>query len=167
MKKILVSLSGLMLLTIIIAGCTPVPTPDVEITGTNFNLGVSVDSTDAFTSPHYYAILTDNTLLTVRNYVDIVVDGAYGKINQVTGVGPDSAIFIRMGEVLGFTSQYIPAGDTLYITGLTMEVTDEAQKLWTDQSIKSYRLDFHFVGEDGYGKHKRFDVCRSVTLFRF
>ena len=166
MKKILFSLSGLIILIIIIAGCTPVPTPDVEVTGFTI-IGNYVDSTTAFTPGNLY-VQFDDTKLVVRNYVDAIVDGAYAEVYRVVDLNPANAIFVRTGDILGFTTQHFgqtdTTQDTLTIGSLMMNVKPEAESLWVNKNIQSYRLDLHFTGEDGYGKHKRFDVYRSVSL---
>ena len=168
MKKILLGLSGLTILTIIIAGCTPVPTPDVEVTGFTI-IGNYVDSTTASTAGHLY-VQFDNTRLVVRNYVNVKVDRAYCEVYQVVDANPANDVYIRRGDISGFTTQNIGEDSTgqyeVTIAGLKMEVTAEAESLWVDKDIQSYRLDLHFAGEDAYGKHKRFDVYRSASLCR-
>ena len=168
MKKILVGLSGLAILAIIAAGCTPVPPPNVEVTGFTV-IGNYVDSTTAFTSGHLY-VQFDDTRLVVKNYVNIIVQRVYCEVYRVVDTNQANDVYVRTSDILGFTTQYIDENSEGYyeitVQGLKMEITAEAESLWTDKDIQSYRLDLHFAGEDAYGKHKRFDVYRSASLCR-
>ncbi len=168
MKKILLGLSGLTILTIIIAGCTPVPTPDVEVTGFTA-IGNYVDSSYAFTIDTVF-VHFDDTRLVVKNYVNVKVDRAYCEVYQVVDANSANDIFIRRDDILGFSTQNISEDSTgqyeVTIKGLMLNVKAEAESLWVDKDIQSYRLDLHFAGEDAYGKHKRFDVYRSTGLAR-
>ena len=169
MKKIFMIGLLLAIPALIILNCTPIPTPDVEIVDF-FALGTYVDSTQAMSGSYYLTF--DDTKLVVRNNEKTIIDGAYVEIYQVTDTSHANDRFIRRGDVIHFTTQMfgewqndtIP--DTLTISGLKADVTPEAESLWVDKNIQSYRIDLHFTGEDAYGYHKRFDILRTVSLLR-
>ena len=169
MKKIIFIALLFGLPALIFTSCTPVPTPEVEIVGFSA-IGTYIDSATAMSSDTSYLVF-DDTKLVVTNYVKAIVDGAYINVYQVLDTNPSNARFIRRGDVMGFTTQEFgqesdSLQDTLIIKNLKADITPEAESLWVDKNIMSYRIDLHFTGEDAYGKHKRFDVYRSVSILR-